>query len=106
MRLWVRTGLQITCKFGFSRAVKGTPDTSEGKVLYLHETRTPDNLFSGCYAVKKKSKRFPRLPPAITIFAYVAIRYPHPGWKILMPFLVKARGKACMHKVFLPFKIG
>ena len=64
MRLWVRPGVQTKCTYSFSRTDEGTPNTSKHKVLCPHKTLAPGNLFSGCYMVKKKRKRFPRPPPA------------------------------------------
>lgn len=75
-------------------------------MIYPQKTIAPDNLLSGYHIVKKNRERFPRPPPAVAKIAYVAIKYPHHGWKILIPFLITVRSKACMHKLFLPFKIG
>ena len=69
-----------------SRAVRSSPDTFESEVLYPPTNPIPGRLFPVCGWVNEKRHRFQGLPSALPNGVDVAVRSPHPGWRMLTPF--------------------
>ena len=94
MRIWARPGERIKQSFGFSRAIKNTPDTSEDKVLYLQSNPISTQDDSRVKRSEKEKTTLPRTPANVSAFSYVAIQYPRPGWGILTPYPFDEQGEA------------
>ena len=108
LETWCGYGYDQGCKwrseFGFSRTVGSTPDTSEDKVLYPERNPSSRQSVFRVATGKKEKTTLSKTPPCITKVVHVTIKYPLPGWKILIPFPFKECSKASIHRITLPFR--
>ena len=105
MRLWVRTGVQIIMlTWLFKDSWRHTIHLRRQSALPTQTPSSRQSVFRGPRS-KKEKKTLSKTPICITKLAYVTIAYPRPGWRILTPFPFKARCKANINRITLPFRI-